>query len=101
MLHNVACVFALAAARVRADAAEPKRAALETDYRRQAVTALRKALDRVPARGRLAFWQDKMRPDSALDAIRPSEDFARLDTQLQQEAMQAAADEKTAASARK
>jgi serine/threonine protein kinase/tetratricopeptide (TPR) repeat protein len=101
MMHNVACVFALAASRTRADAAEPKREALETDYRRQSLTALRKALDLVPPRQRLAFWQEKMRPDSALDGIRQSEEFAQLDRQLQKDFSEAAGGEKGAGGARK
>jgi len=85
MMHNVACVYALAAARVRADAAERDRDAVEAGYRRQAMAALRKAFDMVPAGQRAAYWRDKMRPDSALDPIRGSSEFARLDGELQAE----------------
>jgi len=85
MMHNVACVFALAAARVRADAGEPQRAALETGYQRQALTALRQALLLVPAGQRLAYWQEKMRPDPALDSIRNLAEFVQLDSELQKE----------------
>jgi tetratricopeptide (TPR) repeat protein len=85
MMHNVACVFALAAARVRTDTAEPEREALETSYRRQGLEALRKALLLVPPGQRLAFWQEKMRPDPALDSIRRSGEFVQLDNQLQEE----------------
>jgi serine/threonine protein kinase/tetratricopeptide (TPR) repeat protein len=101
MMHNIACVFALAASRVRADAAEPQREFLETGYRRQSLAALRKALDLVPPRSRLAFWQEKMRPDTALDAIRQSEDFVRLDRLLQKDFSEGADGEKGAGSARK
>jgi tetratricopeptide (TPR) repeat protein len=83
MMHNVACIFALAAARVRADAAEHDRDAVEARYRRQAVGALRKAIDMVPASQRPAYWRDRMRPDSALDPIRGSADFARLEDEIQ------------------
>src|SRR5262249_53216991 len=86
MLHNAACVFALAAARVHADAAEPRRDALETDYCRQAVAVLRYALLLVPPERRPAFWQEKMRPDPALDAVRGSVEFGRLDSELRKEA---------------
>jgi tetratricopeptide (TPR) repeat protein len=85
MMHNVACLFALASARAGADAAEPKRQVLVTTYRRQALTALRKALERVPPRQRLAFWQQKMRPDPALESIRPSAEFVQFDGQLRKE----------------
>jgi serine/threonine protein kinase/tetratricopeptide (TPR) repeat protein len=85
MTHNVACLFALAAARVRADGGERERAALEVGYRRQAMGALRRTLQLVPAGQRLAFWRDKMRPDSALDPIRNSAEFVQLAGQLQEE----------------
>jgi serine/threonine protein kinase/Tfp pilus assembly protein PilF len=85
MMHNVACLFALAAARVRTDAAERDRAALEDGYRRQALAALRKALLLVPPGQRLAFWREKMRPDSALDSIRQCAEFVQLDSELQRE----------------
>jgi tetratricopeptide (TPR) repeat protein len=83
MMHNVACVFALASARAGADAAEPRRQTLEDGYRRQAVAALRKALELVSPAQRLAFWQEKMRPDPALEPIRKSAEFVQLDAQLQ------------------
>jgi tetratricopeptide (TPR) repeat protein len=85
MMHNVACLFAVAAARVRADAAEPERQALEATFRGRALAALREALLLVPPPQRLAFWREKMRPDPALDSIRHSAEFARLDDQLQKE----------------
>jgi hypothetical protein len=84
-MHNVACLFALAAARVRADAAEQERDALENGYRRQAVAALRKAVLLAPPAQRLACWQEKMRPDTALDSIRYSAEFVQLDGELQRE----------------
>jgi serine/threonine protein kinase/tetratricopeptide (TPR) repeat protein len=101
MLHNVACIFALAVARVRVDSAEPKRDALEADYRRHSLAALRKALDLVPAQSRLGFWQEKMRPDSALDAIRQSEEFVRLDSELQKESSDTPGGEQGDGTARK
>ncbi|HEY7329544.1 MAG TPA: tetratricopeptide repeat protein [Gemmataceae bacterium] len=85
MMHNVACIYALAAARVRADSVEAQRETLEKRYRQQAIAALGKALHLVPAEKRLAFWDEKMRPDSALDSIRPSPEFTQLDAQLQKE----------------
>jgi hypothetical protein len=85
MMHNVACLFALAARRVHADAAEREREALEAGYRRQAIAALRKALLLVPPERRLAFWREKMRPDPALDPIRQSPEFVQLDHELQME----------------
>jgi serine/threonine protein kinase/Flp pilus assembly protein TadD len=85
MMHNVACTYALAAARVKTDSAEKERETLEKRYRQRAVAALGKALLLVPADKRFDFWQEKMRPDSALDAIRPSAEFIDLDDQLRKE----------------
>jgi hypothetical protein len=59
---------------------------LETDYCRQAVAVLRDALLLVPPERRLAFWQEKMRPDPALDAVRGSVEFRQLDSELRKEA---------------
>jgi serine/threonine protein kinase/tetratricopeptide (TPR) repeat protein len=85
MMHNVACIYALAVARVRSDGAEIQRETLEKRYRQQAIAALRKAFLLVPADKRFTFWQENMRPDSALDAIRPSAEFIKLDNQLRKE----------------
>jgi tetratricopeptide (TPR) repeat protein len=82
MMHNLACLFAQAAARVKADTAEPQRSALEVRYGRQAVEALRNTLALLPVEQRLAFWQEKMRPDPALDPIRACADFTQLDGEV-------------------
>jgi serine/threonine protein kinase/Flp pilus assembly protein TadD len=82
MLHNLGCLFAQAAGRVQADTREAKRVALEADYRRQAVAALGNALVLVPREKRLAFWQEKMRPNSALDPIRKSPAFVQFDREV-------------------
>jgi tetratricopeptide (TPR) repeat protein len=84
-MHNLACIYALAAGRVKADAGERQRAELEASYRRQALEALRQTLPLIPRRERLAFWQEKMRPDPALDAIRDCAEFSRLDRDLKRE----------------
>jgi serine/threonine protein kinase/Flp pilus assembly protein TadD len=89
MMHNVACVYALAAGRVRADAGEGPCKALEAEYRRQALAALRKTLLLVAPGQRLAFWQEKMCPDTALDAIRQSAEFVQLNDQVRQESARA------------
>jgi tetratricopeptide (TPR) repeat protein len=88
MMHNLACLFALASSRVKADAAERERGALEARYRQQALEALRKTLPLVPPPQRLAFWQEKMIPDTALDPIRNAPEFLQLDRQVRQEASQ-------------
>jgi serine/threonine protein kinase/Tfp pilus assembly protein PilF len=87
MMHNLACLFAQAVARVKADTQQEQeqRAALEARYRRQAIEALRQALLMLPRDQRLAFWQDQMRPDRALDPIRTSAAFSRFDQQVRTE----------------
>src|SRR4051794_14248032 len=75
MMHTLACIYALAAGRVKADTRETRRQTLEASYRQQALAALRDALPLLPRRERLAFWQEKMRPDAALDPIRDSPEF--------------------------
>ncbi len=83
MMHNLACLFALAAARVRSDAGESQRQVLEARYQGQALTALREAVLLVPGEQRAAFWREKMRPDTALDSIRSRAEFAALDRNVQ------------------
>jgi tetratricopeptide (TPR) repeat protein len=78
MMHNLACLFAQAVAQVKVDTRQEQRAVLETLYRRQAIEALRQTLLMLPREQRLAFWQEQMRPDRALDPIRTSADFANL-----------------------
>lgn len=92
MMHNVACVFALAAGRVKTDAAPGERDELERSHCRQALAALRKAVRLVPADQRLAFWREKMRPDAALDSIRKSDEFQQFDKQLEQQSNRKNAD---------
>jgi tetratricopeptide (TPR) repeat protein len=79
MMHNAACVCALAAGRVQP---RPGEGSLAATYRRKAVAALRKALRMVSEDQRLVFWQQSMRPDTALDAIRRSAEFMALDREI-------------------
>ncbi len=85
MWHNLACIFAQAAGRVRSDLREEKRLTLEAQYSQQAVESLEKALLLVPRKQRLAFWRDTMRPDTALDPIRKSDTLIRFDRQMQRQ----------------
>jgi tetratricopeptide (TPR) repeat protein/predicted Ser/Thr protein kinase len=78
MMHNVACVFALAVGKVEADPAARDRGVLAAGYRAEAVQAIRRELALVPAARRRAFWRDKINPDSALDAIRQSPEYQQL-----------------------
>jgi serine/threonine protein kinase/Flp pilus assembly protein TadD len=82
MMHNAACVYALAAGRVQARTSETGSEALAAAYRSKAIAALRKAVQLVSQDQRLVFWQQNMRPDIALDAIRGSAEFMALDREL-------------------
>jgi tetratricopeptide (TPR) repeat protein len=73
--HNAACTFALAYARVQADAMAKDRAALAAGYRQQALDLVRRTLAAVPPAQQGAFWRDKISPDRALDAIRQTAEF--------------------------
>jgi tetratricopeptide (TPR) repeat protein len=77
MMHNLACVFAQAAARAEADTA-PDRQALAARYRERAVEAVRRTVDLVPAEGRKAFLRDSVIPDQALDPIRQTPAFGQI-----------------------
>jgi serine/threonine-protein kinase len=77
---NVACAFAQASARARGDG----RAALEADYRRQAVATLRQALGgRATPSERWLFWRDQMLLDKGLDPIREAPEVQALHRELQ------------------
>jgi serine/threonine protein kinase/Tfp pilus assembly protein PilF len=82
MMHNTACIFAQAAARVRSDATVVNQAELETEYRRRAVDVLRLGVEMVPRNERVAFWRDKVRSDAALEPIRRSVQFQKLDREV-------------------
>jgi tetratricopeptide (TPR) repeat protein len=78
MMHNLACVYALAAGRADADAAAKDRTALADCCRASAVRALRAALALVPPEGRAAFWRDVVLRDDALAPIRDGPEFQQL-----------------------
>jgi len=78
MMHNLACLYAQAVARVEADAKASDRAALTDRYRASAVRAIRRTLAMVRPEDRAAFWRDKILPDSALNPIRESSEFRKL-----------------------
>jgi tetratricopeptide (TPR) repeat protein len=80
MLHNVACVFALAS---KGDGVPmEERADFAGRCRVRAVEVLRQALDLVPTAERSAFWREKMSPDPALDPIRRSAEFQKLAAEI-------------------
>jgi eukaryotic-like serine/threonine-protein kinase len=78
MMHNIACVFALAVNKVTADPDASNRQDMAMRYRDRAIEALRGALAMLPPKERAAFWRDKVLPDAALDAIRECSDFKKL-----------------------
>jgi tetratricopeptide (TPR) repeat protein len=77
MMHNLACVFAQAAARAEADSA-PDRATLAAKYRERAIAAVRRTLELVPIDKRAAFLRESVVPDTALDPIRNSSAFQQV-----------------------
>jgi serine/threonine protein kinase/tetratricopeptide (TPR) repeat protein len=81
MMHNVACIFALAAgaAAAQSDAASQAQA---IRLQEESVKTLRKALMLLPPAQRRAFWRDKMLPDKALDSIRRGAAFRKLEVEM-------------------
>jgi tetratricopeptide (TPR) repeat protein len=78
MMHNVACIYSLAAGKVVQDPKEKDAPALAGRYRTAAVRALRDTLALVRPAERAQFWREKMLPDNALDPIRNSAEFREL-----------------------
>jgi tetratricopeptide (TPR) repeat protein len=78
MSHNIACIFAQAAARAEADPEGKDRRLLAQGYRSRAVQAVCQALALVRPEERLAFWREKVLPDAALTPIRNDAEFRRL-----------------------
>jgi tetratricopeptide (TPR) repeat protein len=77
-MHNLACIYAQAVARVEADVKATDRASLTDGYRTAAVRTIRRTLALVRPEDRASFWRDKVLPDSALDPIRNSPEFREL-----------------------
>jgi hypothetical protein len=78
MMHNIACLFAQAAARAEADLAEADRGSLAESYRGRALEAVRRTLALLRPEQRRPFWKDKILPDVALTPIRNEAEFRRL-----------------------
>jgi serine/threonine protein kinase/Flp pilus assembly protein TadD len=80
MPYNVACIYAQAAAKAGADTASPDHLALADRYGAKAVMLIRSAFElaRDPVQ-RSGVWRT-MVADSALDPLRGSPGFARLET---------------------
>jgi tetratricopeptide (TPR) repeat protein len=81
MMHNIACIFAQAAARTEAGVHGQDRQLVAAGYRRRALRAVRETLARLRPQDRSSFWRDKILPDSALAPIRDEVDFKRLEEQ--------------------
>ncbi len=81
MKYNVACIYSQAAAKARADAASPDHSARADEYTNRSVELIRAALELVRDPGRRrGVWRD-IAADPALDPIRGSEGFARLEAE--------------------
>jgi tetratricopeptide (TPR) repeat protein len=78
MMHNVACIFALAVGKVAADSTANDRAAVAGHYRAEAIRVIRRTLAMVPSDQLRSFWRTKVCPDPALDPIRHSPEFRQL-----------------------
>jgi serine/threonine-protein kinase len=78
MMHNLACIFAQAAARAEGDVRADDGRLLAAGYRRRASEALRETLAMVPPEQRCSFWHDKVLSDAALVPIRNDPEFQRL-----------------------
>jgi tetratricopeptide (TPR) repeat protein/tRNA A-37 threonylcarbamoyl transferase component Bud32 len=77
MMHNIACIFAQAAARAEANRGSDPQAPVE-DYRRRTLEAIHGTLNLLEPKMRLSFWRDKILPDAALAPIRNDARFKRL-----------------------
>jgi tetratricopeptide (TPR) repeat protein/predicted Ser/Thr protein kinase len=78
MMHNIACIFAQAVARVEADREEADRQTLSAYYREHACRVLRRALEMLRPEDHLPFWRDKVLADAALAPIRGDPGFVQI-----------------------
>ncbi len=77
MMHNIACIFALAAERLEMGQAPDSEVA--SRRRQKAMDAIDKTLSLVPESERAAFWRDKIRCDRALNSVRSLAAFKQLE----------------------
>jgi tetratricopeptide (TPR) repeat protein len=78
MMHNIACIFAQAAARAEADTQIEDRKSLGNNYRSRAWKAVYQTLAMLRAEARASFWTAKIAPDVALTPLHSDADFERL-----------------------
>jgi tetratricopeptide (TPR) repeat protein len=81
MMHNIACIFAQAAARAQSDREEPNRPTLAKRYADRALEAIRKTLEILHPAERKAFWQDKILVDAALAPIRSCDELKQIEAE--------------------
>ncbi len=82
-VYNAARVLCQAAARVEADPARPSGAwASASRYRAEALALVARAVELTPAADRGRFWAEVVRPDTALEPIRKSRPFVKLNARL-------------------
>jgi tetratricopeptide (TPR) repeat protein/tRNA A-37 threonylcarbamoyl transferase component Bud32 len=78
MMHNIACIFAQAAARAEETGHDEA-----GDYRGRALDAVRQALSMLRLADRQSFWRDKVLRDSALTPVRDDARFEALRQQIE------------------
>ena len=78
MMQNLACVFALAAAKVEADASVPDRNKVAAGYRTRSMQLIEATLVLVPPSERAKLWRTQILPDTALQSLRHLPEFERL-----------------------
>ncbi len=81
MLYQTARLYAQVAGQFDAEAGRGKRPdpALRGQCQEQALRLIRTALGLLPGPQRTTFWRNHVRPDVALDPLRRSAGFARLE----------------------
>jgi tetratricopeptide (TPR) repeat protein len=84
MMHNIACVFALAVKHVEVDAQNQDREVLANSYRKRALEAVCQTLEMLNPEERKEFWFNKILPDSALASIRNEPAFKLLEARYSQ-----------------
>jgi tetratricopeptide (TPR) repeat protein len=83
MMHNLACAFALAAARAQTDRDAADRELLAETWRTKALKALRQTLTMIPQPERRSFWIDKIQPDPALVSLHGNPLFEQMQKEFQ------------------
>lgn len=82
-MYNAARIFAQAVAQLDSEPGRTRPTTLEqrAQYQDRALVLIRKSLELVAVGKRAAFWQDTVRTDAALDPIRRSVGYARMDAE--------------------